>query len=116
MLESCTPETLQRFEDADPVRSFFVSMTRSLSDDDVAALSTLPKILKVRVAMPPPFSCLFNPDILPRSSSADIWKKLFLKEFPREAYQYESNAMEEPDSWRDQLFVRSSSLDCSRYQ
>ncbi|KAI1791644.1 RNA polymerase II transcription factor SIII subunit A-domain-containing protein [Ganoderma leucocontextum] len=60
VLEGCTPETLQRFEDADPY----------IAED-----------------------------------TEDIWKRLFLKEFPIEAHQYESNAMEEPESWRDELFA-----------
>lgn len=31
-----------------------------------------------------------------------------MKEFPIAAHQYESNAVEEPESWRDELFVRPS--------
>ncbi|EJF66273.1 hypothetical protein DICSQDRAFT_177623 [Dichomitus squalens LYAD-421 SS1] len=60
VLESCTPETLQRFEHADPY----------IAND-----------------------------------TQDIWKRLFLKEFPIAAHQYESNALEEPESWRDELFA-----------
>ncbi|KAI0723748.1 RNA polymerase II transcription factor SIII subunit A-domain-containing protein [Cerioporus squamosus] len=60
VLESCTPDTLRRFEEADPY----------IAND-----------------------------------TTDIWKALFLKEFPIEAHRYESNAMEEPESWRDELFA-----------
>ncbi|TFK92252.1 hypothetical protein K466DRAFT_582073 [Polyporus arcularius HHB13444] len=60
VLESCTPDTLRRFEEADPY----------IAND-----------------------------------TTDIWKALFLKEFPIEAHRYQSNAMEEPESWRDELFA-----------
>ncbi|KAI0807888.1 RNA polymerase II transcription factor SIII subunit A-domain-containing protein [Fomes fomentarius] len=37
--------------------------------------------------------------------SSDIWKGLLMKEFPIAAHQYETNAVEEPESWRDELFA-----------
>ncbi|KAI0748622.1 hypothetical protein C8Q80DRAFT_1172867 [Daedaleopsis nitida] len=60
VLESCTPDTLLRFEQNDPY----------IAND-----------------------------------TSDIWKKLFLKEFPIAAHQYEVNGMEDPESWRDELFA-----------
>ena len=116
VLESCTPGTLQRFEDADPVRAIAPSRLEA-EEMTCRPFSTLRTILKVRVPMPPRTVLMpVQADILPRVSSADIWKRLFLKEFPIEAHQYESNALEEPESWRDELFVRSPLRDCSHYQ
>ncbi|RPD80576.1 hypothetical protein L226DRAFT_609436 [Lentinus tigrinus ALCF2SS1-7] len=39
------------------------------------------------------------------NETADIWKALFLKQYPIEAHRYESDAMEEPESWRDIFFA-----------
>ncbi|OBZ75759.1 Elongin-A [Grifola frondosa] len=40
--------------------------------------------------------------------TSDMWKGLCFRSYPLAAQQYESNAIGEPDSWRDQYFVFSA--------
>ncbi|KAI0707869.1 RNA polymerase II transcription factor SIII subunit A-domain-containing protein [Earliella scabrosa] len=60
VLESCTPDTLLRFEQNDPYIA---------------------------------------------KDTSDIWKGLLWREFPIAAHQYETQAIEEPESWREELFA-----------